>query len=66
MRLVGVAGIEPATSCSQSKRAPAALHPDYMGIPSITAAAFAVAWISKLAAAVACAHTKDDKRLGAR
>ena len=27
--VVGVAGIEPATSCSQSRRAPAALHPDY-------------------------------------
>lgn len=28
LAVVGVAGIEPATSCSQSKRAPAALHPD--------------------------------------
>ncbi len=27
--VVGVAGIEPATSCSQSRRAPAALHPAY-------------------------------------
>ena len=31
MGVVGVAGIEPATSCSQSKRAPAALHPDCGG-----------------------------------
>ena len=30
--VVGVAGIEPATSCSQSRRASAALHPEGMGV----------------------------------
>lgn len=29
--LVGVTGIEPATSCSQGTRAPAALHPELVG-----------------------------------
>ena len=68
--VVGVAGIEPATSCSQSKRAPAALHPDCgggKGKAGVGVRAWwplrKVAWLAPVACACACV---DDKALGAR
>ncbi len=70
MGVVGVAGIEPATSCSQSKRAPAALHPDGGGGKGkagvgaeIGVAVRKVAWFAPVACACACV---DDKAFGAR
>ena len=52
MSVVGVAGIEPATSCSQSKRAPAALHPDCGGGKGKAGVG---GWSLGVAAALACA-----------
>ena len=48
--VVGVAGIEPATSCSQSRRAPAALHPDYCTMASRIAENIGKAYMKMISA----------------